>query len=631
MSTPNPFSSIGSGLSAYQNLRSGTTEGDLRAAANTAKLAGNLTGSSSTTSAGNSALDALNMYSGIKQGGVAGYGGAALGGVNLYDELSGTTPSPWLGGAGSALGLYNALKQGGVQGDTTAALDAAQLYGTVGGAMGAPGAAAVGGVASSVALPLALFAMQYGLFNKEAAAAQDPKEMADVTNRDAEGFTQMAKNQPQFAQADMQAQQAYRNLANEYATGQINPYYDGPPQWQANTTGVPVNMRPSSNPYVHPAARGGMIGEDMNHKERLNRLREVYAGPKFSERQHFDDGGSAYLDYFTPSGSGASYDPVTMPNGGSYDPNTGLVIDSHGNVTDSGQSGTGPINLPDGSSFDPTTGLMIDAHGNVTGGGSTPSSGSSSGSHHTISGDLTNAENNITGQNGIFGILKALGALAPVAGALIRPKTNTNTPSAAPGMTQGATNPQPSTFNRTQVASPLSTLGGSGSGAPTPPAIGAAGSPSNLPGGKPMSLNDWYTYGQRPEASFFNNNAVPLAQATGIASGQAKGGRQSALDQLGGNFGMPEFDSSQQNHVEGPGDGTSDDIPAQLSDGEYVMDANTVSMLGNGSNKAGAQRLDQLRENLRKHAAKPMSKGKQFMKAKPPEAYLSGGKAKEKK
>jgi hypothetical protein len=85
---------------------------------------------------------------------------------------------------------------------------------------------------------------------------------------------------------------------------------------------------------------------------------------------------------------------------------------------------------------------------------------------------------------------------------------------------------------------------------------------------------------------------------------------------------MPEFDSSVQHFAQGPGTGTSDNIPAQLSDGEYVMDANTVSLLGDGSNKAGAAKLDQLRENLRRQAARPMSQGKQFMHAKPPMAYM---------
>jgi len=56
------------------------------------------------------------------------------------------------------------------------------------------------------------------------------------------------------------------------------------------------------------------------------------------------------------------------------------------------------------------------------------------------------------------------------------------------------------------------------------------------------------------------------------------------------------------------------------------MDAGTVSMLGNGSNEAGSRALDQLRQRIRKHAGKHLVKGKQFMKAKPPEAYLRGGK-----
>jgi len=53
--------------------------------------------------------------------------------------------------------------------------------------------------------------------------------------------------------------------------------------------------------------------------------------------------------------------------------------------------------------------------------------------------------------------------------------------------------------------------------------------------------------------------------------------------------------------VHGPGDGQSDDIPAMLADGEYVIDADTVAQIGNGSTKAGAQALDKFRENIRMH------------------------------
>lgn len=54
--------------------------------------------------------------------------------------------------------------------------------------------------------------------------------------------------------------------------------------------------------------------------------------------------------------------------------------------------------------------------------------------------------------------------------------------------------------------------------------------------------------------------------------------------------------------IQGAGDGTSDDIPAMLSDGEYVIPAAAVSALGNGSNKAGAKKLDAFKSNIiKKH------------------------------
>ena len=53
--------------------------------------------------------------------------------------------------------------------------------------------------------------------------------------------------------------------------------------------------------------------------------------------------------------------------------------------------------------------------------------------------------------------------------------------------------------------------------------------------------------------------------------------------------------------VHGAGDGQSDDIPAMLADGEYVIDAETVAQIGNGSTKAGAKALDKFRESIRAH------------------------------
>jgi hypothetical protein len=74
----------------------------------------------------------------------------------------------------------------------------------------------------------------------------------------------------------------------------------------------------------------------------------------------------------------------------------------------------------------------------------------------------------------------------------------------------------------------------------------------------------------------------------------------------------------------GGGTGRSDSIDAKLSDGEYVMDAETVALIGDGSTNAGARRLDQMRSKIRQHKGKSMARGKFSANAKSPLAYLKG-------
>lgn len=87
---------------------------------------------------------------------------------------------------------------------------------------------------------------------------------------------------------------------------------------------------------------------------------------------------------------------------------------------------------------------------------------------------------------------------------------------------------------------------------------------------------------------------------------------------------IPEFITGATGHyVKGRGDGQSDDIPAMLADGEYVFDADTVAALGNGSSDAGAKRLDEMRQSIRKHRrSAPIDKIPP--KAKSPLEYLKG-------
>jgi hypothetical protein len=51
-------------------------------------------------------------------------------------------------------------------------------------------------------------------------------------------------------------------------------------------------------------------------------------------------------------------------------------------------------------------------------------------------------------------------------------------------------------------------------------------------------------------------------------------------------------------HISGPGTGTSDDIPAMLSDGEFVFTAKAVRNMGNGSRRLGAKKMYALMKQL---------------------------------
>jgi len=109
------------------------------------------------------------------------------------------------------------------------------------------------------------------------------------------------------------------------------------------------------------------------------------------------------------------------------------------------------------------------------------------------------------------------------------------------------------------------------------------------------------------QASVITSNTAPLSQAFPQRSHWAGPTTQDPAS-AGHAEGGPL--STVSRHVVGPGDGTSDDIPARLANGEYVMDAQTVSMAGNGSNDAGAKKLDQFRAALRKHKGAALAKGK---------------------
>lgn len=119
----------------------------------------------------------------------------------------------------------------------------------------------------------------------------------------------------------------------------------------------------------------------------------------------------------------------------------------------------------------------------------------------------------------------------------------------------------------------------------------------NNPG---LSTQDYYTYGSRPQSSFYNNNATPLQFSQTFAEGGAVQG--SGINGLAG--------------------GQADNIDAKLSNGEFVIPADVVSGLGDGSNAAGASNLHGLMKKVRMHKT---GSTKFPPKAKPAGEYLSHG------
>jgi hypothetical protein len=72
--------------------------------------------------------------------------------------------------------------------------------------------------------------------------------------------------------------------------------------------------------------------------------------------------------------------------------------------------------------------------------------------------------------------------------------------------------------------------------------------------------------------------------------------------------------------LKGPGDGMSDNIPAsiagkqpaRLADGEFVVPADVVSHLGNGSTDAGAKKLYAMMDKVRRARTGKKAQGKQI-------------------
>ena len=87
-----------------------------------------------------------------------------------------------------------------------------------------------------------------------------------------------------------------------------------------------------------------------------------------------------------------------------------------------------------------------------------------------------------------------------------------------------------------------------------------------------------------PEKNPYLTGQVKITDAY-TPAGFAKGG---------GISDFPEKDGM----INGPGDGQSDDIPAMLSDGEFVMTKQAVMAAGNGDRKQGTKAMYNIMNSL---------------------------------
>jgi hypothetical protein len=130
----------------------------------------------------------------------------------------------------------------------------------------------------------------------------------------------------------------------------------------------------------------------------------------------------------------------------------------------------------------------------------------------------------------------------------------------------------------------------------------------------PQSMNPQYI--QQLANQF---NTTPAIAQEGLQKLQGLGIAKASGGSVGNKYNLGSY-SDGGRLLKGPGDGMSDDIPAsiadkqpaRLADGEFVVPADVVSHLGNGSTDAGAKHLYKMMDNVRKARTGRKAQGKQI-------------------
>ena len=299
-----------------------------------------------------------------------------------------------------------------------------------------------------------------------------------------------------------------------------------------------------------------------------------------------DLGGGTFLDTATNALVDSTGAALTDLGGGSFlNPVTGALVDSTGTALP--QVSSGVFQAADGSFIsaagDPLTQSAVDGSFlNTNTGEIIDATGGGQGATSILDTGVTPAEVAKYGQQA-YSVLNKV--LAPATKAL---QTGQKLTGAAAGTML------PSLSGLQTPTSTTSTTGGTDSGFLTP---------TFSKGTTDFTLSD-----NSVNAPAIQPYTAPISQGlmAPVAAPQLATGGLVDVDGQEQEH-VPEFYSEgglQHRYVKGDGDGTSDDVPAMLANGEFVIPADVVSSLGNGSNDSGSKVLDNFLETIREHKQK---------------------------
>ena len=145
--------------------------------------------------------------------------------------------------------------------------------------------------------------------------------------------------------------------------------------------------------------------------------------------------------------------------------------------------------------------------------------------------------------------------------------------------------------------------------------VGKFNAPLTDPAGYKLQPSMMYTQLPQDSSGLLPQDILSMMQANGFAGGNgfdpslpSFGGSSSTQRYASGGIASLGSYSDGGQMLKGPGDGMSDSIPAKigkaqparLADNEFVVPADVVSHLGNGSSDAGAKKLYAMMNNVRK-------------------------------